>query len=604
MIASIDNPMLQAALGYAAHGWHVFPLKPGTKFPFKGTNGFKGAMTDPETIKAFWSTTPDANIGIATGASELVVLDGDIKHGGNPVESLMALGMPPETLRAATPSQGWHLYFGASEGIEVRDSASKIGPDLDVRGEGGYVVAPPSVVEGKPYRWINGPDEPVAPLPTWLAEICAAPPKNTQRDTQREQQVGDAIPSGTRNSTLTSLAGTMRRRGMTPAAIEAALTVENRERCRPPLGEEEVRKIAKSVGRYRPSEPAGVLKQLLRDFRQQDDPFLLTAALEKAGAPHYLVEGMLRRGDFVALMGHANGGKTAVGLDLALRLATGAKLLDKRTARCRVLYIASENPDEVVLRIRAWCLEHGTEPKELDGWFHIITRNFDLGNDEGAKWLAKQMLGYAGDFGCLFVDTFSSNFAGEDENSAANLMAWINCVRNNLMEPTGCSLVVMHHPPKNSDDVHNWRGSGAVKGAVDATWGVTNDGGTVTLEQGKRRGPPFAPINWSLQEREVPGLEDNFGNPAATVIALPTALTPAGVDVMWGEILLCLNEDGAMSNRRIGERCGIHHPKVAKEITKMKKEGLLWEKMEKKYITQAGRELMAIVEKNKPLLFP
>lgn len=100
------STMLEAALAYAARGWHVFPLLPGSKFPFKDSNGLNDATTDPELIKACWSAVPDANIGVATGASGLVVVDGDIKHGDDPVGSLMALGMPPETLRAATPS-GW-----------------------------------------------------------------------------------------------------------------------------------------------------------------------------------------------------------------------------------------------------------------------------------------------------------------------------------------------------------------------------------------------------------------------------------------------------------------------------------------------------------------
>jgi hypothetical protein len=125
---------------------------------------------------------------------------------------------------------------------------------LDIRGEGGYVLVPPSVhPSGAIYRWAGtGEDSPIMPAPTWLLEMLTAP---AQPMSPTPEVSGD-IPEGQRNATLAKLAGVMRRRGMSPKAIEAALLIENAVRCQPKLPEAEVCSIAHSVSRYEPASPA------------------------------------------------------------------------------------------------------------------------------------------------------------------------------------------------------------------------------------------------------------------------------------------------------------------------------------------------------------
>ena len=150
-----------------------------------------------------------------------------------------------------TPSGGLHFHF-RSNGREVRNSAGKLGPGLDVRGDGGYVLLPGSRLEAGPYRWaIQTLEE--APLPEALfAKLSSRTPDcfDTSGD-------GDQIPAGKRNATLTSMAGAMRRRGMSDLAIAAGLLAENASRCRPALPEAEVRAIAASIGRYPPAQAIG-----------------------------------------------------------------------------------------------------------------------------------------------------------------------------------------------------------------------------------------------------------------------------------------------------------------------------------------------------------
>jgi P4 family phage/plasmid primase-like protien len=165
---------LEHAAMLAALGWRVHPLRPGSKLPM--LPGWQHAATnDAATVAAWWTETPAAGIGIATGAP-VIVLDVDI-HGKPGAESLAALiaehGPLPQTLTARTASGGLHYYFASSE--PIRNSAGKVGKALDVRGAGGYVVAPPTVVDGRPYSWADL--SPIATAPAWLvtAALAAAP---------------------------------------------------------------------------------------------------------------------------------------------------------------------------------------------------------------------------------------------------------------------------------------------------------------------------------------------------------------------------------------------------------------------------------------------
>lgn len=148
--------LLKAALSYARRGVPVFPCEPGGKRPLT-LNGFWDATTDARRIKAWWGHWPAANIGVPTGEkSGLLVLDVDPRGGGR--GSLTALerenGPIPRTARSRTGGGGMHVFFEYPAEEEVRNSAGWLGPGLDIRGEGGYVMVPPSRTQGD-YGWID-----------------------------------------------------------------------------------------------------------------------------------------------------------------------------------------------------------------------------------------------------------------------------------------------------------------------------------------------------------------------------------------------------------------------------------------------------------------
>ncbi|MDO8944993.1 MAG: bifunctional DNA primase/polymerase [Desulfobacterales bacterium] len=278
--------MLQAALRYAELGYPVFPCVPGGKAPATA-HGFLDATTDAGEITAWWTARPDANIGMPTAG--LLVVDVDGADNPWPGEKLEALGECPVSL---TPRGGRHYIFRQPAGKNWSSTASRLAPKVDTRASGGYIVLPPSVVAGKPYRWVDdltvGPVDVPEP-PTWLsaqvdggADLFAQGASRPAEDGQGAAQgaplapqgadptpSGNVIPAGHRNATLARLGGAMRRVGMSQEEILAALTRANQDRCRPPLKDREIERIAASIARYEPDQVAIAVAE---DHWGQDNP--------------------------------------------------------------------------------------------------------------------------------------------------------------------------------------------------------------------------------------------------------------------------------------------------------------------------------------------
>jgi hypothetical protein len=266
------DALLRAALATAARAWPVIPLRPGDKRPAghpeadcpgrgRCASGHlkpeQRATLDRDLIHAAWSHRP-YNIGIATGPAGLLVVDLDTAKGGKDtpcgVASFKALceragQAAPTTYRIRTASGGAHLYFTAPPGVRLRNTAGKLGPRIDTRAAGGYVVAPGSTVNGRTYE-VTDP-APVAPLPAWLL-AALTPPKKPVRPvpevvaTRASRYATAALrnetsnvataPEGTRNATVLRAAralgrlvasGDLPRREVEEALSGAALSVGN-----------------------------------------------------------------------------------------------------------------------------------------------------------------------------------------------------------------------------------------------------------------------------------------------------------------------------------------------------------------------------------------
>src|SRR3990167_7996887 len=219
--------MIFQSLRYAEKGWNVFPLVPNNKNPLT-QNGFKDATKNPDQIRAWLEDKPLANIGIATGKeSGFFVIDIDVKNGAKGLESLKTISLPP-TLSVKTPSGGWHFYFQYREGMKCKNG---ILPGIDIKTEGGYVVAPPSVIDGNYYQWADD-SHLIAELPLSVFQYFSS---MNSREKQKGRSQEEPILKNGRNTRLASIAGAMRRQGCSKETIEAALTDFNSRRCVQPL---------------------------------------------------------------------------------------------------------------------------------------------------------------------------------------------------------------------------------------------------------------------------------------------------------------------------------------------------------------------------------
>ncbi len=158
--------LLESALEYAAKGWAVFPLASGTKIPMAGSHGYKDATTDLAQIMKWWNDVPDANIGIATEASGLLVVDVDPRNLGYEWEHIEEVHS--NTYVVSTAGGGLHAYYQLPDFPHVKS----IAPGVDIKGYGGYVVAPPSTTEQGFYSDVVRLGVP--PLPEWLQTLCKA----------------------------------------------------------------------------------------------------------------------------------------------------------------------------------------------------------------------------------------------------------------------------------------------------------------------------------------------------------------------------------------------------------------------------------------------
>jgi hypothetical protein len=253
--------LTKAALDYGRLGWSVIPIEPRGKRPLVRWQVFQHRRAEPTEIGDWFKRWPEANIAVVTGVvSGLVVLDLDPRHGAQ--ESLAALlgerGSLSETVEARTGGGGRHLYF-AHPGEMVRNRVG-IAPGIDLRGDGGYVVAPPSMHAcGEPYRWTRAPEVfRVAPLPTWLLEAASDERARHGRPLSHWRELlRDGVAEGERNDTVASLAGHLLRYGVDPEVATELLLAWNQSRCRPPLDAEEVVRTVRSITRLHEREAAG-----------------------------------------------------------------------------------------------------------------------------------------------------------------------------------------------------------------------------------------------------------------------------------------------------------------------------------------------------------
>ncbi|OGG46693.1 MAG: hypothetical protein A3F84_25160 [Candidatus Handelsmanbacteria bacterium RIFCSPLOWO2_12_FULL_64_10] len=313
-----------------------------------------------------------------------------------------------------------------------------------------------------------------APAPGGNGKAQVAPP------------VGETIPDGQRSVTLTSLGGTMRRRGMDEQAIFAALSVENQAKCNPPLPESEVRGIARSVSRYEPAAPATEKneKRSCSPIREQEHEYR-SVTLKPRGAVDlirdtpevaWLVDGILPVSRSLMLTGDAGSGKSWVALDLALSVDRGRPWLGRfQTRQGRVLVCDEENGDPTVRQRVMQALRGEGQPEDGSacGVQFLSMAGLDLSD---ASIVAAMEVVLSGEhFDLLIVDTLSACHHA-DENDASGMRPVLDVLKR-WMTTYGTAICLLHHRRKPAagwdDSQHAYRGSSALKAFVDGHLDLT-----------------------------------------------------------------------------------------------------------------------------------
>ena len=283
MDTTTTNQNLDAALRYATkYGWAVIPIHDRTKRPMT-PHGVTDAKKDPGAIRHWWKKWPTASVGIATGSiSQLIVIDEDLDpdkgyDGYREVRTWeQDHGALPETVRAITGRGGSHVYFHYT-GSDIGNRAGIL-EGVDIRGEGGYVVAPPSIHQnGTPYEWEEDPEDvPLAEVDETVLEFLQIGKKKKQNE---RFTLPDIIGDGSRNDTLYRLACSLQEQGLSDEAILAAVADTNKQRCAEPLSDDEIQQIVGSALRHK----KGALRIVRAGLPEYREPELEMMVDKKTG---------------------------------------------------------------------------------------------------------------------------------------------------------------------------------------------------------------------------------------------------------------------------------------------------------------------------------
>jgi hypothetical protein len=482
---------LNAAADYLGRGWAPLALCPPDhvgvgrdhgktcfcpgKAPVIRWKEYQVRLPTSDELRQWWGQQPNANVGIAMGpVSGLVGVDADGPSGETQLSAVSG-GDLPDTLEFDT-SKGRRLLYAIPPGVTLVTTfkALAVAEELRLLGQGAQTVAPPSRhLSGRDYCWVVGrsPDEIApAPAPAWLVQAMS--PGARSDDAPADPLFdGEAIPDGRRNTVLTSMAGTMRKRGFSGEAIRQALLVEN-ERCAPPLGLDEVEKIARSVARYSPDQFAGVTIKMSGVDGNGDgfagaaaqtptfpEPTPLSLLRRITEIQRWVWDGYLARGTITLLSALWKAGKTTLLSYLLKALEEDGTFCGRPCRSCRVLLVTEEHET-------LWATRR--DNIGLTDNAHVIVRPF-ASRPDAKRW--QEFMGHLRDvrlrfpFDLLVMDPLSNLWPVKDENDANNVqnaLLPLHSIGDDL-----ATLLVHHLRKGDGTEATAARGSGALPAFCD-----------------------------------------------------------------------------------------------------------------------------------------
>lgn len=352
-------------------------------------------------------------------------------------------------------------------------------------------------------------------LPYSADAIRTAFPAATQPATARPAAPVDGnILEGGRDVALTSLAGTMRRRGFSEAAILAALQVENVGRCQPPLSDDQVAKIARSVGRYEPADAIESSPAAKASSFTWGDQMTAPGTLRPS---EWTVRKLLPTECTGLLYGGWGTCKTFMAIDLAGCIANGVHWHGKPTLAGTVFYLAGEGEGGFARRLAAW--EAGNNGSTANIAFREMP---EVRNPRELQAVAEQIEALAAERGTprlIVLDTLFTALNGGDENSGRD-MGEVFAAMKVLRQRFRCAVLAVHHTGKSGEDA---RGHSSMPAGVDVQFYLKakDAGGSTLLELSnpkQKDGKKHPPIFLTTESVAIPGLLDDDGEQESSLV--------------------------------------------------------------------------------------
>ena len=513
----------------ARKGYYLFPCNGKTPL----VKWKQASTTDIPTLVHWAAEYPGCSWGIDCGKSGLFVIDDD--RGKNPeaVKSLLGLeleyGLLPGTFTVRTVSQGFHYYHRG----EGRNSAgNKLGPGLDTRGEGGFVVAPCSP------GYTVEKDLPVVDVPEWVIDRVGRPAPKPERvevdiDLDKPGAVAwassllcnaePAIEGNHGNDTTYRLACQVRDHGISQGTCFSLMSDWN-TRNEPPWDPQDLARIIENAYSYGQNSPgAKAPENFVTPYIPENRNKPLTPFIEgrklimTRKESDFLVHGMIETPSSGIIFGPSTAGKTFVALDLAMSIATGTPWMGKITKQGVVFLFIGEGRQGLRRRMKAWELYHNCQAPE--DYLYVSRDRMDF-SPAGVRAIAADMKAIQEATGlpvrAFIVDTLARHIpAGADENSAKDVGVFVNSV-DWLRDQFNCVSIVVHHTGKKNHDVS--RGSSALRGAMDWECRIEGEDGVRSLIWTKQKeidNPP--PSSFRLDQIDINEV-DNFGGRVTSAV--------------------------------------------------------------------------------------
>jgi hypothetical protein len=624
-----ETPQLQFALHYARMGWSVVPAHRAIRQPdgstvctcregaacvSKGkhpaigwTEHQKRCASEHEIRNWFTGYFAEYGVGIITGAvSGFFVVDVDTGPGKPGLDNINDLqfinGDLPHTVEARTGGGGRHILLKhPGPSVLIATNKNTPAPGIDIRGDGGFIVAAPSLHEsGRFYLWSehgHPKNTAIAEAPEWLIEMVRGVPTDSAASGPRAPSTGTGeiirdqwgkVTDGRERHMIGIICGVIasltRNAGALPGAeavfAEAWPTYERTTRARgesleadhrgQTLMRQRVGHMLRraEAGRWRVrvdvptplSAPAGQAGQAPNSSEIDVYQTLDIAGLMALPPVQWLIDNMLTTDGFSIVYGPPGSLKTFLVLDQALHIVSGRPWHGRTVKAGKVLYVAGEGVRGIARRVKAWCHKHEVDHAALP--FRLLPASVNLSEPANVKKLIRTAVAQMEEDGecvaLVVIDTVARAIPGLDENSAQEMGLFVAAVEE-LKTGIACHLLGVHHSGK--DETRGARGSNALLGAVDTMVKVKRDDDrlTVTIEKQKDddEGEPIrlrtSPVEWMDGLKPVKSLvlvADEF-------TSAPPPPPPDESTVLLRQVAALLGENGRMITNKIASGLGL-----------------------------------------------